>query len=123
MIPAVRFGLPEGCHTAYERIPPVGDVDSECRFDFGLVEYRKIRSLHLGRKFRRVAGTDLTGGMACQRGDFMGEIVPGADSFVREVVEALPSGIVAGFDAVEDRRRRSEFPPDRKRPVIPVCRP
>ena len=40
MIPAGRFGLPEGCHTAYERIPPVGDVDSECRFDFGLVEYQ-----------------------------------------------------------------------------------
>ena len=102
MIPAVRFGSPEGGHTAYERIPPVGDVDSECRFDFGLVEYRKVRPLHLGRKFRRVAGTDLTGGMVCQCGDFMGEIEPRADSFVREVVEALPSGIVAGFDAVED---------------------
>ena len=64
----------------------MGDFDAERRFEFALVEDRIGRAGGLGGVLRRAARLDAAFVVPGRRGDLHGEVVPGADALVREVV-------------------------------------
>ena len=120
----------------------MGDFYAERRFEFALVEDRIGRAGGLGRIFGRVARLDAAFVVPGRRGDLHGEVVPGRDALVREVVKPLVAaellaldhredpqrevpGIGRSSDLVEDHVQRLPFgrqPQHRFQKIVPECR-
>ena len=65
--------------TGFERIGPVGDAQTEHRFDFCFIQHRVGRTFHFRGEFVGVAGLDIALRAARQFGDRLREVVPRAN--------------------------------------------
>lgn len=97
-LPVVGRQLPDAL---LQRVFPVGYFDAEGVLDLGLVEDGEVGAFHLAGELVAVAGLDVAG-VAAQFADFPGEVVPRADAFVAEVVDALLAEL-SGFDDAGNR--------------------
>ena len=77
--------------------------DAEGLLYLGFVQHGEARPADLAGELRAVARPDVASRMARVPGDRSGEVVPRADSFVGEVVYALPAVVLPPLHDLEDR--------------------
>ena len=73
----------------FQRIHPIRNMDTKSFFDLSFVEYRISRTNNRTRKLVTMAGLNVTLRMARQSGNYLREIVPRADPFVAEMIDAI----------------------------------
>ena len=75
-------------HAFAERVCPVGDGDSEGGFYLGFIQHREGGALYRAGEFIAMAGLNVAASIASNRRNHLGEVIPGADTFVTKMVNS-----------------------------------